>query len=120
MAIIASTIIMFVVSGNIGNSFVASVVATTTALIYGFIYNTGFEWFEKKISVLHRPVWVRVIHTLGFQVGMMAVMTPVMMVLLGLGVVAAFMTQIGLSIFFVFFNAVFTYCFDKIFGLPPR
>ena len=120
IAIFISTALMFMISGTISGSFTTSVISTTTALVYGFGYNTLFERFEKKINITDRPLKMRALHTLGFQIGMMAVITPVMMVLLGLGFWQALASQVFLSIFFTFFNAVYTYGFDKFFGLPPR
>lgn len=120
IGVVASTIFLFMIGKEASHALGFAVVSTIVALIWNMAYNFAFEKFEKKIHVTHRPMWMRGLHILGFQIGMTAAMVPVAMTIFSVGVFDALIIQSSMIIFFVIYGALFTYVFDKVIGLPQR
>jgi uncharacterized membrane protein len=60
----------------------------------------------------------RLIHGTGFEGGLVFLLVPVMAWWLGTSLWVAFITNLGLMVFFFVYAIGFTWAFDKVFGLP--
>jgi uncharacterized membrane protein len=90
----------------------------TLALAYNYLFNWGFEAWERRQPVRGRSWKRRLAHGALFEAGLMAVLVPFLAWWLQVGLVEAFLYDLGLLAFFAVYTVAFTWAFDRIFGLP--
>ncbi|MFO1107362.1 MAG: PACE efflux transporter [Amaricoccus sp.] len=95
-----------------------SVLASAVAMVWNLAYNAAFEAWERGQAQRGRPFGRRILHALGFELGLAAVLVPVFAALLGLSLVEAFLLDGGMMLFFLGYTFLFNLGFDRLFGLP--
>lgn len=95
-----------------------AVVMSSIALAWNYVFNTIFERWEARQRVRGRSLVRRLIHGIGFEGGLVALLMPVVAVWLNTSFFNAFLANLGLLVFFFVYAIVFTWIFDRIFGLP--
>lgn len=100
------------------STFALAVVLSGIALCWNYVFNAGFEKWESRQPVKGRGFGRRLLHGLGFEGGLTLLLVPVMAVWLNTTLLAAFLANLGLLIFFFVYAVGFTWAFDKVFGLP--
>lgn len=101
-------------------SLPVAVMVSLAAVIWNFIYNTGFEAWERHKKIEERTVLIRSAHAIGFEGGLVLICLPLYMLWYGVGVYEAFMMEVALLLFFLVYTFVFTLIFDRIFTLPQH
>lgn len=101
-----------------GHAGALSVAASVIATAWNFAFNTGFEWWEARQTVRGRSLKRRLAHAVGFEAGLILFLVPLMAWWLGIGLIEAFVVDIGLVVFFLVYTFVFNLAFDRVFGLP--
>ena len=121
IAIILSTFILMWLSGSDAlQSLPVAVMVSLAAVIWNFIYNTGFEAWERYKKIEERTVLIRSAHAIEFEGGLVLICLPLYMLWYGVGVYEAFMMEVALLLFFLVYTFVFTLIFDRIFTLPQH
>jgi uncharacterized membrane protein len=119
IAIIASTILLMVLSGGSAeNSLPIAVVISLIAVAWNYTYNLMFEKWEAKRKATDRSLLVRMSHAFGFEFGLCLIIVPIYMAWYSVGFWKAFQMEAVLLLFFLIYTFVFTYVFDTIFALP--
>jgi uncharacterized membrane protein len=118
LAIVFTTLILAALGNPAGSSAVVGVVSSVVALLWNMLFNTVFEWWERRSGHTGRPFWVRLVHTFLFEAGLVVVLVPAVALILQVGLGEAFLYELALIIFFLIYNAVYAWCFDRVFGLP--
>ncbi len=77
-----------------------------------------FERWESRQVVEGRSFVRRLAHGIGFEGGLAIILIPVMSLWLRITPLEAFIANLGLLVFFFFYAIVFTWAFDRVFGLP--
>lgn len=120
LAILLATLLLSLLSGGdaAGNLPVA-IVASTVAVVWNFVYNTGFEAWERRRATatggdMTRSIGVRVLHTLGFEGGLVLLLIPLFMWWYSVGVLTALAMEAALLLFFLVYTFVFTWVFDLL------
>ena len=101
-----------------GSSFGLALVLSTIALVWNWVFNGIFEHWESRQTVRGRSFARRLAHGAGFEGGLVLILLPVMSLWLNISLAAAFVTNLALLLFFFAYAIAFTWCFDRIFGLP--
>lgn len=101
-------------SSTIGLAFVLS----SIALGWNYVFNTLFERWEARQSVQGRSFAQRLMHGIGFEGGLAFILVPVMALWLDISPMSAFIANLGLLAFFFVYAVIFTWTFDRVFGLP--
>lgn len=101
-----------------GESTLTAILVSTTATIWNYAWNTMFEAYERRRGVTGRGVRVRALHALGYEGGVLLFTIPLVALMLGVGLLEAFLIEGGLLVFFLVFTVVYTWAFDRVFGLP--
>jgi uncharacterized membrane protein len=99
-----------------GSSIALTIVLSTIALCWNYIFNSIFERWEARQTTRHRTFKRRLAHGTGFEVGLVVLLTPVMAMWLATTWLEALLTNLGLMIFFLIYAVVFTWAFDRVFG----
>lgn len=118
IAIICTTGLLVVLGHQGGTSTSASVVVSVIAVTWNLVWNTCFEWWEKRQSVKGRSLRRRVVHAIGFEGGLVLYTLPFLAWWLDITLWQAFLLDAGLLVFFLIYSFVFAWCFDRLFGLP--
>lgn len=117
LALVSPTLAL--VSGKSGGTALGvSVVMTLIALGWNYVFNTLFERWERRQPQRGRTLARRMLHSAGFEGGLTILLVPVMVGLLDLTWLDALLADVALSVFFLGYSFVFTWLFDKVFGLP--
>lgn len=95
-----------------------AVVLSSIALTWNYTFNWLFERWESRQAVRGRSFVRRLTHGAGFEGGLVIILLPVMSLWLDISPTAALVANLGLLAFFFFYAIAFTWCFDRVFGLP--
>ncbi len=109
---------MMLSGSNVSESFPVATMVSFAAIIWNFIYNTMFEAWEKKLQVNKRTLFIRSLHAVGFEGGLVLICLPIYMLWYKVGLFKAFTMELALLLFFLAYTFIFTLIFDKIFTLP--
>jgi uncharacterized membrane protein len=116
--LVASAYLLIVTGAGAGSSLALSILTATIALCWSYIFNTGFEAWELRQSVKGRSLRRRAVHALLFEGGLVLICVPVMAWWLQVGTLEALVYEAGLIAVFIAYTYLFTWGFDRIFGLP--
>lgn len=99
-------------------SLVLSAITATIAMSWSMAFNWLFEAWEARQSVKGRSLARRAAHALLFEGGLVLLVLPIMAWWLRVDVWTALKYEAGLIVLFIIYTYVFTWSFDRIFGLP--
>ena len=108
----------FLFDHPLDSSFLLSIVVSTIALVWNYVFNLFFEAWESRQEVKGRSPKRRLMHGLGFEGGLAIMVVPLIAVWLDVSLMTALIADITVLAFFFFYTIGFTWTFDKIFGLP--
>jgi uncharacterized membrane protein len=116
--LVVSTYLWLVSEASPASSFALSVLTATIALGWSFAFNTGFEAWEARQTVKGRSLARRTAHAFLFEGGLVLLLLPVMAWWLQVSLWQAMVYEAGLIALFIIYTYLFTWGFDRIFGLP--
>lgn len=90
-----------------------SVTMTVIAMLWNLVYNWGFDHMVGH-DRLARGLRLRVLHSLLFEVGLLTVSLPLLMVILGIGFWAALLFDVAAVIYFLIYTVVFNWAYDHL------
>ncbi len=115
LAILLSTVLLAVLSdGGAHGNLPVAVASSMAAVVWNFIYNTMFEAWEQRRGIATRTLFVRVVHTVGFEGGLLVILIPLFMWWYAVGPLTALAMETALLVFFLVFTFVFTWAFDTV------
>ena len=103
---------------SMGSSLALAIVLSTIALAWNYVFNGLFEAWESRQAVKGRSFRRRLAHGIGFEGGLVFLLVPVMAYWLETTLLKALLADLGILAFFFVYAIVFTWAFDKVFGLP--
>ena len=119
IAFVCGTLGFFSVSDSgVERAGALAIFASLFAVSWNFGYNALFERWEAGRQTRGRGFGRRVLHALGFEIGFLVVLLPVAAWWLEISYLRSFLVNLGLNIFFFGYTFAFTWCFDRMFGLP--
>ncbi|CAM3582919.1 PACE efflux transporter [Psychrobacter glaciei] len=119
IAIISSTFVLMKLSNSdAADSLPVAMMISLAAIIWNFVYNTAFETWEERRQIAERTLLIRSVHALIFEIGLVLICLPLYMFWYQVGLLQAFIMEAALLVFFLIYNFVFTFIFDKVFTLP--
>ena len=119
IAIAAATLGLALLTGQgAGHSSVVAVAASAIAIVWNIVFNWAFERWEARQPVRGRSVARRVAHAIGFEGGLVFTLVPLFAWWFDISLWEALLMDLGLIVFFLCYTFVFSWVFDKLFGLP--
>ncbi|MFN0113855.1 MAG: PACE efflux transporter [Paracoccaceae bacterium] len=119
IGVVLSTAILIALSGS--GLFAAgtlSVAASAIALVWNVAFNSAFEAWERRQPRRGRPARLRVAHAVLYETGLTLILVPVVALWLNVPLAEALLYDMTLVAFFGVYTFVFTWAFDRVFGLP--
>ena len=102
----------------VGSTLALAVLMSAVALGWNYLFNGMFEAWESRQAVKGRSFLRRLAHGVGFEGGLVLMLVPVMAYWLETTLLNAFLADLGILAFFFVYAIVFTWAFDRVFGLP--
>jgi uncharacterized membrane protein len=88
---------------------VISVVSATIATVWNFLFNMGFDKvMYRKLGHTQKTLWLRVLHVMLFEGGLMLMLIPPIAWYLGISLMEA----LRMDVFIVAFYMVYAFCFN--------
>lgn len=115
---VASAGLVLMSEASTQESLSLSIIAATVALVWSFVFNSLFEAWEARRAVHGRSFARRAAHALLFEGGLTVIFLPVMAWWLSVGLWEAFLYDAGIIVLFIGYTYVFSWVFDRLFGLP--
>lgn len=100
------------------SSMLLTLTMSAIATAWNFGFNAVFERWEAHQAVKGRSWRRRVAHGVGFELGLSLLLIPLMALWMGISLWQALVADAGLLLFFLCYTVVFTWAFDRVFGLP--
>lgn len=81
------------------------------AMVWSYVYNLIFDqvFIGDKLT---RPLWLRILHIMLFELGLLCATLPILMWLLQIGIWQAVMMDIGLTLLIMGYSVVFYWGYD--------
>jgi uncharacterized membrane protein len=114
--LIITPLLSYVFDQSTDLAFTVSVLISISALLWNIIFNSIFEFWEKQQPDQHRTLIKRIIHAVGFEGGLTAITVPLIAYELHTSLWYAFLSDLGLCLFFMGYTFIFQWCFDKAFA----
>jgi uncharacterized membrane protein len=97
-----------------------NIVLSMTAMCLNYVFNLVFDIALVRLGrpVNVRPPWMRVLHAILFEASLIIIAIPVVAWWLDMTLWAAFLTDIGFTLFFLVYAFVFNWAYDVIFPMP--
>ena len=115
---VASAGLLAMSEASAGQSISLSILAASLALAWSFVFNSLFERWEARQSRRGRSLGRRSAHAILFECGLMVILVPITAWWLRVGLWQAMVYEAGLIGLFILYTYLFTWAFDRIFGLP--
>lgn len=118
IAIVVSSLLFMAIGQEASASGVMAVAASTIAIGWNITFNWLFEKWESGQSQKGRSLLRRIVHAIGFEGGIAAMLIPLMAWWFDISLWEATVLEAGILVFFMVYTFVFNWAFDRIFGLP--
>ena len=119
IAIVLSAILLeWMSNAGAAESLGLAIAASAVAIIWNLIFNSLFERWESNRQQQGRNLAVRILHAIGFEGGLLVFLIPLVAWWYNVSFWQALVMDLGLLIFFLIYTFVFTWLFDRVFGLP--
>lgn len=115
---IVGPVLAWVYGHSMSSSLTLAALMSSVALAWNYAFNALFERWEARQAQRGRSLARRIAHGIGFEGGLVFWLVPVMAWWLSIGWWEAFLADLALLLFFMVYTVVFTWAFDRIFGLP--
>jgi uncharacterized membrane protein len=102
----------------LASSLGLAVLMSSVAVVWSYVFNGWFERWEARQAVKGRSLRRRLLHGLGFEGGLVVTLVPLMAWWLDTTWLKALLADLGVLAFFFVYAIVFTWAFDRVFGLP--
>ncbi|WP_374254052.1 chlorhexidine efflux PACE transporter AceI [Acinetobacter brisouii] len=83
------------------------------SVFWNMLYNNLFEKLEGYLK-LKRSIWVRILHAIGFEGGLLFMSVPLIAYSLNLGFLNALLLDISITLCILVYTFIFQWCFDVI------
>jgi uncharacterized membrane protein len=116
--LVLSPALVLIYDESLAQAGALSLMLSASALLWNMLYNWGFEYWEARQTQRRRTFARRLLHSTGFEGGLVIFLVPLIAWWLGISWWAALVADLGLFVFFFLYALVFQWAFDRVFGLP--
>lgn len=106
-------VIQYITNHNVGKAFTLVISLTSIAVVWNFIFNWIFDKYATGARE-KRTFKTRSIHAILFEAGLLLPTIPVIAYFLEIGLVEAFIMDIGFIIFVLVFTVIYNYIYDRV------
>lgn len=108
----------FVLDKPIMRMGVVGIGSATIATVWNFVFNIGFDHGMRRITGhTVKSLKTRLVHTVLFEAGLLAILLPPMAWYLDMGLLDALVLDLGIVAFYLVYNFTFNLAYDRIFPI---
>src|SRR5690606_28176475 len=112
--LIATPLAAFAFNMHAGDSMIVVIDSATVAMLWNYVYNLGFDHLMQRLrGTTEKTKVIRVFHAIFFELGLLAIMLPMIAWYLQIGIWEAFVMDMGLAIFYMVYALVFNWVYDR-------
>ncbi|MHC8406805.1 PACE efflux transporter [Pseudomonas sp. TMB3-21] len=115
---VLSPSISWIYNEGLAHAGALSLMLSASALLWNVLFNYAFECWEARQPQRARTLGRRLLHSLGFEGGLVLLLVPLVAWWLEISWWAALVTDLGLFVFFFFYALAFQWSFDRVFDVP--
>ncbi|WP_417883526.1 PACE efflux transporter [Vibrio rumoiensis] len=98
---------------------VLAVAFSIIATVWNYFYNILFDKaMLKHTGQLNKTVAIRIFHACLFEAGLLVITLPIMAWWLEIGLMEAFILDLGMALFYLIYAFVYNLAYDRIFPVP--
>ncbi|MCU1734489.1 MULTISPECIES: multidrug/biocide efflux PACE transporter [unclassified Pseudomonas] len=86
---------------------------SVTATLWNMLYNVLFDRLQNRVGFQRTPL-IRMLHALGFEGGLILAVVPMAAWWLSIGLVEAFLMEVGLLVFLLPYTYLYNLGFDRL------
>ncbi len=116
--LLSTALLLMMAKTSAPSSLAFSVLASTVAMTWNLIFNALFETWEARQPVRGRSLARRIAHALLFEAGLVLALLPLTAWWFAVPLLTALVYEAALIMAFLVYTYVFTWAFDRVFGLP--
>lgn len=110
---ISAPLAAWITGRSIVSMGVLTAVIATIAVLWNMLYNWAFDRLQARYG-FERTYWVRVAHAVGFELGLLIIVIPLIALWLRVSLWQALVLDIGLVLFYLPYGFLFNLGYDKI------
>ena len=117
--LIATPLAAFAFGLHAGDSAVIVVGSATVAMGWNYLFNLIFDRAMDRFTgtTLKSPAQ-RVLHAVLFELGLLAMLMPLIALYLGISLWHALLLDLGFALFYMVYALAFNWAYDRLFPLP--
>lgn len=108
----SAPIISFVSNKSMSESGILAVVVSVIAMLWNYVFNLLFDKLRYKYH-FNKNLFVRILHGIGFEVGLIVLTAPTIALLFNMGIIDAFILELGMLLYFFPYTIVYNWIYDK-------
>jgi uncharacterized membrane protein len=86
---------------------------------WNYVFNVIFDRvLHARAGTTLKTVRMRVLHAVLFELGLLAMLAPLIALYLGIGLWEALVLDLGFALFYMVYALVFNWAYDRLFPLP--
>ena len=98
---------------------VVAVVSTTTAMLWNYVFNLGFDHAMLRYrGTVRKSVAIRVLHAVAVEFGLLVLLVPFIAWYLAVPLWTAFVMDVTIAGFYLVYAFAFNWLYDTVFPLP--
>lgn len=103
---------------ELGHVGAVGVFFSIVATLWNYVYNQWFDnLMQQKYSTTEKTVRIRLLHSLGFEAGLVIFTIPVLAWVLNVSLWHAFVLDIGMVVFYLFYAYAYNLIYDRIYPI---
>lgn len=100
---------------------VISIVSSLVAMGWNYVYNYGFDRLLLRLrGTTTKTVRARIIHAIVFELGLVAMLMPLIAWYLGISLWQALVMDMAVALFYMVYAFVFNLGYDRVFPIPAE
>lgn len=116
--LLSTALLLAMAEGSAPSSLAFSVLASTVAMLWNLAFNALFERWEARQTLRGRSFARRAAHAILFEAGLVVALLPLTAWWFAVPLLTALAYEAALIVAFLVYTWVFTWAFDRLFGLP--
>ncbi|QRM33452.1 PACE efflux transporter [Microvirga sp. VF16] len=106
-------------SMSVADITVVRIACAIIATLWTYLYNLAFDSIlQRTTGAIDKSIPMRVLHAVLFEIGLLAMLTPLLAWYLGISLVHAFLMDVAFALVFILYAFVFTWVYDRVFPGP--
>jgi uncharacterized membrane protein len=111
--LLTAPVLSLVLGKSLAHMGALTLMFSTVAMLWNMLFNSLFDRAQRRLD-FQRTLPVRVAHALLFELGLILVLVPLAAWWLSIGLVEAFLLDIGLLLFFLPYTLAFNWTYDSL------